>query len=266
MLKVFDHKHTDKDEVILATMGDWHVGAATCDMDAVEDFVGRVKDNGAMVLLMGDLTENAIIGSVGAVFEQIMAPREQVKEVIRILEPIKDQIIGQVGGNHGNRTMKVAGINPDEIICWELQVPYFGHTAAGRIRVGRNTDWRIVAHHGAGGGRLLGSKLNVVSQKLPDIVPMADLYLAGHTHADVAGSDYRTAISLRSGTAQIVRQRRHFSGTGALLDYDGSYAEAMMLPPASKVQVMHYLGVSKHIAREGDEQFVKQYRRIPVYY
>ena len=215
---------------------------------------------------MGDLTENAIIGSVGAVFEQILPPKAQVKEVVRMLTPIRDQIIGAVGGNHGARSEKVTGLNPDELICWELGIPYFGATAAGRIRVGRNTDWRIVAHHGAGGGALLGSKLNVISEKLAKIVPIADLYIAGHTHADVSGSDSRPMISIGSGKVSISRQRRHFSGTGSLLDYDDSYAERFLLPPASKVQVMHHLGTRKHTARTGAKQHLKRYKRIPYFY
>ncbi len=265
-MRVFDHRFPDRNEVILATCGDWHLGAKTCDQNAVEDCGSRIKENGALVMLMGDLTENAIVGSVGAVFEQTLSPKDQIKEATRILEPVKDQIIGAIGGNHGARTEKVSGINPDEWICANLGVPYFGATAAGRIGVGPRTNWVVMAHHGCGGGALLGSKLNVVAEKMPKIMPLADLYLAGHTHADVAGSDSRPTIGLGSGKAQIVRHRRHFSGTGALLDYDGSYAENMLLPPASKVQIMHHLGERIHVSMKGPERYVKQYRRIPVFY
>jgi hypothetical protein len=122
-----------------------------------------------------------------------------------------------------------------------------------------------VAHHGVGGGGLLGSKLNVIAEKMTKVVPIADLYIAGHTHADVAGSDSRPTISIKTGRVKIIRQRRHFSGTGALLDYDGSYAEHMLLPPASKVQVLHYLGRREHVMQE-DERYVKRYRRVPVFY
>jgi len=265
-MKTFDQKFPKADEVILATMGDWHIGSATCDAKAVEDFISKVKKNKALVMMMGDLTENAIVGSVGSIFEQTLTPREQVKEVVRLLSPIKDQIIGGIGGNHGARTQKVAGLNPDEIICWELGVPFFGATAVGRIRVGKSTDWRIMAHHGAGGGALLGSKLNVIAEKMTKIIPIADLYIAGHTHADVAGSDTRPMIGLGSGRVQITRQRRHFSGTGSLLDYDNSYAENMLLPPASKVQIFHHLGQRIHKSEVGEEKRVKAYKRIPVYY
>lgn len=263
-MQTFDQKFPDREEVILATMGDWHIGSRTCDTDAIDDFVRRVKDAGAIVLLMGDLTENSIMGSVGGVMKQTLSPKEQVKEAVRILEPIKDQIIGAIGGNHGARTVKVADIDPDEVMCWELGVPYFGSTAVGRIQVGGNTHWKVMAHHGAGGGALLGSKLNVIAEKMTKIVPMADLYLAGHTHADVAGSDTRPDIDITSGKVLIKTQRRHFSGTGSLLDYQESYAERMLLPPASKVQLFHHLGVRKNISRGG--AYIKRYRRVPFFY
>lgn len=234
-------------------------------MYAVQDFIDKIKDAGALVMLMGDLTENAIVGSVGGVMEQTMPPQEQVMKVCELLDPIKDQIIGGVGGNHGARTVKVAGLNPDEIICYNLGCDYFGAIAVGRIKVGENTDWRIMVHHGAGGGSLLGSKLNVIAERMPKVVPIADLYLAGHTHADVAGSDTRPTIALNGGSVKVVNFRRHFSGTGSLLDYDG-YPEHMLLPPASKVQVFHYLGERKHISQSGREQWRKSYQRRPYFY
>lgn len=264
-MRIFDVKRPEDKEVILATMGDWHIGASTCDQEAVEDFVAKCRDAGALVMLMGDLCENALVNSAGSTYEQHLSPQAQVKETVRILEPIKDQIIGAVGGNHGARTKKVAGLDPDEIICWELGIPYFGATAAGRIQVGERCHWKVMAHHGAGGGSLLGSKLNVVAEKMTKIVPMADLYLAGHTHADVAGSDCRPDIELSSGGVNIQIRRRHFSGTGSLLDYDTSYAERMLLPPASKVQVFHYLGDQKHIGKK-NQKYEKRYRRVPHWY
>ena len=234
-------------------------------MAAIDDFVGRIKRDKALVMLMGDLTENAIIGSVGGVMEQTMSPRDQVLKVCEILEPIKDQIIGGVMGNHGARTVKVASLNPDEIICYNLGAKFLGSVAVGRIRVGASTDWRIMVHHGVGGGALLGSKLNVLAERMTKVVPIADLYLAGHTHADVAGSDTRPTIALNSGRVVISNIRRHFSGTGSLLDYEG-YPEHMLLPPASKVQIYHHLGERKHVSRDGDERFRKQYRRQPFFY
>ena len=266
-MRIFDQRFPDKDEIGLACCGDWHLGAQTCDEAAVDDWIEKIRENKWYVILMGDLTENATLGSVGAVFEQRLSPQQQVRLVIDKLTPIKDYIIGGLGGNHGARSLKTAGLDPDEIICWELGCPYWNKSGFGRIQVG-TANWKVFAHHGAGGGALLGSKLNVIAEKMTKVVPMADLYIAGHTHAEVSGSDTRPDMVLNKGKARIAKHRRHFSGTGSLLDYDDSYAEGMLLPPATKAQVVHFLGTRKHIGTGGTDGdiYEKRYRRQPEYY
>lgn len=232
----------------------------------MQDWIDEIKREGHLVILMGDLTENALTSSVGSVYEQVLPPKAQIDGITQLLEPIKDQIIGGVGGNHGARTVRAVGIDPDELICYNLGVQYFGKTCAGRIQVGA-AHWKIVAHHGAGGGGLLGSKLNVIAEKMTKVYPLADLYLCGHTHADVAGSDRRPEISVSTrGGVQVVHHTRHFSGTGSLLSYTGSYAEDKLLPPASPVQVVHYLGDRIQRHRAGPDAFEKPYRRVPRYF
>ena len=269
-MKTFDLRLPDRKEIGLATCGDWHLGAMTCDEDAVDDWIAKVHDNKWYVILMGDLMENATIGSVGAVFEQIKNPQSQLNLTIEKLTPIKEYIIGGVAGNHGRRSVKSVGLDPDEIICTQLGTKYWGPAALGRIQVGK-AHWTIFVHHGHGGGALLGSKLNVIAERMTKIVPMADLYLAGHTHADVAGSDSRYELTTNSGAVRLARQHRHFSGTGSLLNYEG-YPEAMLLPPASKVQVVHHLHTRVQISRGNaagkpdGNMFEKPYQREPFYY
>lgn len=265
-MRVFDQQFPDKKKIGLACCGDWHLGAETCDEKAVDSWLDTIQEKEYYVILMGDITENATVGSVGAVFEQSLSPQEQVKLAVEKLSPIKDYIIGGISGNHGQRSKKTAGLDPDEIMCWELGVPYWGYAAMGRIRVG-HANWQIFAHHGVGGGALLGSKLNVVAEKMTKIVPMADLYLAGHTHADVSGSDTRLYLSVNAGSTKVRKHQRHFSGTGSLLDYDESYAEGKLLPPASKAQVVHFLGDRFHEYQDGgDYEYRKPYRREPHYF
>jgi len=242
---LIDQKFPDKKEIAIAGLGDIHVGSDTCNMEAVHAWIDTIKKNRWYVILMGDLMENATLGSVGAVFEQTMTPQEQLRYCVDMLTPIKDYIIGSVGGNHGARSKKAVGIDPDAIISFELGVPHFGYTAAGRIQVG-DAHWFIVAHHGAGGGILQGSKLNMI-KKLANIYPLADLYMAGHTHADVYGSDRTFDLRMNKGKVYKSQHIRHFSGTGSLLDYEGSYAEMKLMPPANLAQVVHFLGTRMHV-------------------
>lgn len=260
---LIDQRFPDNKEIGLACIGDIHYGSQTCNEKALDSWIASVKKNKWYVILMGDLMENATMGSVGSVFEQRLTPQEQLRGIVDKLTPIKDYIIGGVSGNHGARTARVAGIDPDAIISYELGVPHYDYTAVGRIQVGK-AHWAIVAHHGAGGGILQGSKLNMV-KKLALIYPMADLYLAGHAHSDVSGSDRVFEISI-SGKPRTTGHIRHFSGTGSLLDYVGSYAEQKMFPPANLVQVVHFLGdhIGTHptglVAGEG-ETWRKGFRR-----
>jgi len=261
-----NQKFPDHKEICLATCGDWHRGSITSMDSAMEAWVKEINKSGDFVILMGDLIENSLPGSAGSVWEQTIPPKQQIDEVVQILEPIKDRIIGSVSGNHSARTVRAVGIDPDELIAFNLGCQHYGHTMAGRIQVG-GSHWKIMAHHGAGGGALLGSKLNVVAEKMTKVYPMMDLYLAGHTHAEVCGADKRRDVSVNRGNVTIINRLRHFSGTGSLLDYDGSYAEAKLLPPACPAQIRHYLGSRVQAHRPGHpEQYQKPYRREPRYF
>ena len=257
---LIDQKFKDRKQIGLACCGDWHLGSLTCNEKAVDEWLDRIKKNGWYVLLMGDLMENATLGSVGAVYEQTLTPQEQLRGVVDKLTPIKDYIIGGVSGNHGARTVRATGVDPDAIISFELGVPHFGYTAAGRIQVGQ-AHWRVMAHHGAGGGILQGSKLNMI-KKMALIYPMMDVYMAGHTHSDVSGSDRVFDLSI-SGKPKQAGHTRHFSGTGSLLNYQHSYAEMKLMPPAQLCQVVHFLGDREHVS---EKEFRKPYRREVHYF
>ena len=213
---------------------------------AAKAWVKEIKKNKWYVIMMGDLCEMAIKTSPSDIYEQTMSPDEQINWVCEVLDPIKDYIIGGLGGNHGARLIRTVGVNPDAWICQKLGVPYLGSIGYGRIGVGQ-ANWKIMAAHGVGGGALLGSKLNVVAEKMTKVCTNADLYLAGHTHADVASSDVRMEISVASRGVQVNKHVRRFSGTGALLDYYG-YPEDKLLPPATTMQVVHFLGRRVHVS------------------
>lgn len=260
-MATFDQRFPGKKSVGLAGITDWHFGSHTCNMKAIDAWINIIKKEGHVALLMGDLCEMATRGSVGAVFEQIMSPQDQITGVVDILEPIKDQIIGGISGNHGARVVKDTGVCPDATISKFLGVPHFGYAAMGRVQVG-NAHWVICAHHGAGGGSTIGAKVNAL-KKLALTWPACDLYMMGHTHTDAAFSD-RVVVPLKSGRRRFGEEMmtRHFSGCGSLLDYQGSYAEAKMYPPAAMVQVVHLLGDRVHRPTAGsDSEYVKPFDR-----
>lgn len=249
-------------EIGLAVCCDWHIGGLTASERKCKKWVGEIKDNGWYVILLGDLMENNLAHSAGNVHEQTMNPAEQREMVVKILDPVKEQIIGGVTGNHGNRTKRAAGIDLDADICSALGCDYFGHTITGRIKVGE-TDWKIVGHHCAGGGITKGAKLNAIF-KIAQVWPEMDLYLGGHVHSVCSDEDYVKRMAFGHGSPRPVMRikRRRFSGCGSALAYDGSYAEMKNYPPAAMAQVVHFLGRREHKGETGDPEIhIKRYRR-----
>jgi len=260
----FDFRFPDEEEIGLAVCCDWHLGSKQCDVAAVRDWVNTIKENGWNVLLGGDLLEMSLKNSVGDVYDQQLSPLEQIDIVVDILKPIKDQILHSVGGNHEYRVVKTVGIDPSLLIARELDVGYSPYQAVGRVQVGE-AHWKIGLTHGAGGGMLIGSKLNTAS-KLAKVYPNLDLYLSGHTHTDVSASDTIKDISLNRGRVTETVSVRRFSGCGSLLSYEESYAEAKLMAPAAKAQVVHFLGDRQRVSSDGVVFQNKSFRREVYHY
>jgi hypothetical protein len=100
-----------------------------------------------------------------------------------------------------------------------------GYSAFVRLRFSRNTStdnrtgkpsngWRqfvIYAHHGAGGGRKKGAKVNRMTDHTTTF-PLCDMYLMGHVHDRIAWVDPLLDISPRSD--KIIERWRAFGITG----------------------------------------------------
>jgi len=261
---LFDIKLPDANEVGLAVCTDYHIGSSNCDIKAINKWVAEIKENGWLVLVLGDIMEMSLKTSVGDVYDQILSPADQLAVATELLEPIKGQIIGTIGGNHSQRVVRAVGMDPDAMLASNLGVAYASFVMEGRVQVG-DAHWKVVAHHGAGGGMLIGSKLNMAA-KLSKIYPMADLLLVGHGHGDVSGSDVVYDLALNYGSVNKVRHTRHYSMCGSTLEYEGSYAEAKMLAPAQMAQMVHFLGTRKSVAKGGNIYKTKPFRREVRYF
>lgn len=257
-MKIIELKVEDKKEIGIASINDIHLGSDTCNVKAFQSWADEIKENGWYWIGLGDLTENSLVSSVGDVYSQTMSPQEQMSTVSEILKPIADYGLGMVEGNHESRSYKAAGFKPTAVIAHELNVPFCGYTLIGHIKV-MNNSYKIMAHHTTGGGGTPGGKLNALT-KMANVFPMMDLYMGGHTHADVSFSDSRSYINIGNGGKPSLRvQERRFSGCGSVLEYSGGYAEAKLLAPASMCQVVHFLGQRKSTKEPG--KYTKPYRR-----
>lgn len=234
----------------LALVADWHYGSPQCNVNGIERFVNYIKETNCYWIGLGDLMENALLHSLGDVYNQKIPPGSQLMDVVQILSPITDKCLAMVSGNHSYRTEKQAGLDPDQVLAALLGIEdrYFGISVLGRIRIGRHTNWRIVAHHTTGGGRTKGGKINALG-RMAEIWPMCDLYIGAHTHFDQYFSDRIIYLELsHSVTPRYLT--RHFTGAGSTLDYENSYAHRKMMPPASMGQVVLTLGERIHRTKD----------------
>jgi len=222
----------------LYPIGDWHLGSRQCSEEFIVRLVERVrKDEDGWWVGMGDLMENAIIGSKSDVYTQVLPPREQMDHIVDLLKPIAKKGLFLIAGNHEQRTMRVAGIVPEAYIAARLDMPYMGFSCYAQLYVredqrgkheGHGRGWACYFHHNYGGGYSTGGKVNRAEQ-LRLIAPTADAIFSGHFHitSRIPASWYemgKKAVHKKTGYDYI---------TGSALTWNGSYAEERGKRPAT---------------------------------
>jgi hypothetical protein len=185
---------------------------------------------------MGDLINCATIDSPSSPFQQNLTLSEQIEEVVKLLSPIKNKILGAIDGNHEQRLIRYSGYSPTISICDRLGISYMGSSGIVICRLGcRKASMKSPResfvgyfHHTTGGGRTIGGKMNRVAM-LRDILPNADFYCGGHNH--MLGVTHNVTQMINSTTGQVDIMKQMFIDCGGYLEWKGSYAETMMLQP-----------------------------------
>lgn len=245
----------------LYPLGDFHWGSPNCNQDFIREVVFKIKkDDEAKVVLMGDLMENALIGSLGDVYKQEEGPQLQVREIIDLLTPIRDKILFLITGNHEERTAKRADLDPSQVICWGLNIPYMRYSCIARfILQGKGPkSFLCFFHHSSGGGETPGGKVNRAA-KLRNIVPHADAIFSAHTH--VTSCMEHSWFDITEGhTGEPRRVKRHGYDyiIGSALEYEDSYADAKAMRPA----VCSFISVRFENNSTGKKDGRKQIYRI----
>lgn len=174
----------------------------------------------------------------------------QVRKLATTLEPIKDKCIGLGTGNHEEKIVqRYDGINPTWELCDRLGVTYLGYSALTLLCMPKELAGHlysaiIYTHHGFGGGRRVGSKLNKVEDAMK--VAEADIYAMGHVHAQTGN---KLIIKGISSAGKRVEKLKTFIITGSYQDNSTpgtvTYAERMMYtksPDGSPVVKIRWVG------------------------
>lgn len=224
-------------------LADLHIGDPNCDMQAVQRLIKRITDDPyGLVILNGDLLNTAVRTGVSDVYGETLKPVDQIVELVTLLTPIKDRIIGVDTGNHEWRVYKNDGVDIMRLVCRELCIEdrynpngvliflRFGTAEKSHRHMDTNPRrlFTIYATHGSGGGRKEGAK----AIRLADMACIvdADIYLHSHTHLPMIMRETYHRPSASNSSVQLVDKL--FVNTAAALDY-GGYGQAQEYKPNS---------------------------------
>ena len=231
-------------------MADLHIGDSQCDFKPIAEKIEYIKNTpNAYCILNGDLMDTAIASSIGDTYAASLQPMEQLKQCVKIFDPIKDKVLACLPGNHEHRIYKTDGIDITELMCSQLGIheKYSPTTALLFIRFGnipkrgRPQLYTAYVTHGSGGGRREGGKVNRLAD-LASIVD-ADMYIHAHTHLPLV---FRESFFRVSGSnSSVAEVEKLFVNTAASLKY-GGYGDKQGYKPASRKSPVIYLNGLKH--------------------
>jgi len=209
---------------MLAPLYDVHIGNKDCDLKLLDKHLGWISD-----------TPNVFTWNGGDAFENVtdfkMGPtpisnEEQILEVTKRFARVQHKMFFSIPGNHEDRTFKHTQTSSAKRLADNLQVSYFSDYAFCTIKW-RNNNFRLLAHHGAGGAQTAGAQRNSARKELAWTKP--DLLWTGHLHAPMADTIYLTDVDQKTG--EIYERGAVVLISPSYLKYFGGYAAKMRLTP-----------------------------------
>jgi len=216
------------DKLNVYFIGDFHVGSKDCNIDKIKEDIATIKgDKNALAIIMGDTCNCGLRNSVGAgSFDDLITPARQMEDVIEMLMPIKDKIVGVHNGNHSNRVYNETSLIPEKMIAKDLGVPYLGDTCFHHMRF-KNQTYILFTAHGSTGSSSVGGSLNSCMKYRG--FAQADLYAMGHTHNLSTYAQIVYEIDRKDKT--LTQKKKHYLLSGGYLEWKGSYAEQKNYAP-----------------------------------
>lgn len=200
-IKSITKDYSDKfDTLQVCFLSDLHIGSCDFDIKGLLDTL-RYADSqeNAIIFILGDSMNTAIVGSKSDAYEDILSPQSQLdvfsrvlkiakgdKELVRVLKDLNDtgKIVVLHSGNHEERITKAVGVSTTKLAADVAGVrdafaPYYASTNLV-LRQPLSKDGKfnfgVVSHHGTG-----ISNVDGVFRLLRN-VDNANLCVIGHTH------------------------------------------------------------------------------------
>lgn len=218
----------------LIPFSDLHIGDPNFDEQKFMRYVDWVKSvEETRVILVGDIMNTATKESVSDTYSEEFNPNQQLKYAVKLLEPIREKIIGVTSGNHERRIMKSTSIDTSELLAQQLGCYYRKDGLLLKIRLGKQkANGKKVAYityatHGFGGGKKPGGKINNL-KSLAEIL-LADIYIMGHVHFMTTFQDIFFLPDPRNNTVQ--EMKRTFVSSSSFVKW-GGYSEQFGFSPS----------------------------------
>lgn len=217
------------DTIELAPLYDVHVGSRELDEDLLDrhlDWIARTPNvftwNG------GDAFENKTPheGHMGA---DPMNPEEQLLAVTEKFAKVQNKMLFAIPGNHEDRTFKQSGMSSSKRLADNLKVPYFKDYAMVSIKW-RGNNFRLLAHHGAGGAQTPGAQRNAARKELTWYHP--DLLWTGHLHQPM--TDTVKVFDTDQKTGRIFERDTLVLISPSYVKYFGGYAAHGRMAPGNR--------------------------------
>lgn len=235
----------DFKQLKIEIFSDLHIGDKHCNFNLIHERIRRVKEEeNTYGIMLGDTIDNPTKSSVGDTYEETLSPMQQIKTAISLFEPIKDKILGGVGGNHEFRTYKTEGIDLMYFLFSEFHIAErynqdgtllflrLGEEERGRKITGKDEIRQILytlyMTHGSANGRTPGAKVNGLMRLGSIINP--DIIVAGHTHFPTGTRD--SVFEIDSKNNQVIERETLYVNGSSTLEW-GGYSERMGMKPSS---------------------------------
>ena len=207
-------------------VADVHLGSRECDVDGFRAFIAKAaKDPDAYIVLCGDMVNNGVKDSLTNVYEEVMMPSAQIEKAVELLEPVKDRILGAVGGNHESRSRKAVDLDPMYAIMLMLGKGELYRTNFAMLRInlerGKTKDhYALMLVHG---------KTENKKRQFAYAVEGVDAIVSGHTHNGIVEKPARLCFTTQNNI--VVKPLVSLTAT-SWLGY-GGYGAAGLYRPAS---------------------------------
>ena len=227
----------------LFAMSDQQLGHISCDeARLIKDIQWTKSHPEVLAVLLGDGIDSATKTSPGSLRDNKEPPLRQIERFSTLHEPIADQIIGMVGGNHERRidkaldepggALRLIAKNLNSFSKAKHKIPYSSGVLLLDI-YWKGHLWTVTLFHGAGAAQSYGGQVQRMQKNL--LLTDSLITLTGHLHNENKTSR-RFVHRNMDGTLGVVKQTSLQCGT--YLKYLGSYGEVAGMNPTGPDMVL----------------------------